>query len=242
MARPTLFISDLHLEAGRSDVSDLFLRFMAEEAREAQAVYILGDLFEMWLGDDDPTPFAGEIRGAIRGVVAAGVPVYVMHGNRDFLLGGRFCRDTGAELLDEYTVADVHGRRVLLMHGDLLCTDDVAYQKFRRTVRNPVVQKLALALPWPLRVMAARRMRTQTQAAVARKAAAIMDVNPQAVADTMRRYGVTTLLHGHTHRPGVHEFALDGVPATRIVLGDWDEQGSVLRWTDEGFSLARLPA
>lgn len=237
----SLFISDLHLEPGRAEISGQFLEFMATAAREVDALYILGDLFEMWLGDDDPTSFAAEIKSAIRGVTDCGVKVSVMHGNRDFLLGDRFCLDTGAALLEEYTVADVHGHRVLLMHGDQLCIDDVDYQRFRAMVRDPQWQQQMLNMAYPIRVQAARKLRAQTKAAVQLKAEEIMDVNQQAVEETMRRYGVHLLLHGHTHRPGVHEFLLDGRPATRIVLGDWFEQGSVLRWDDEGFSLQCLP-
>ncbi len=236
----SLFISDLHLEAGRTDIAEQFLDFMAGEARRADALYILGDLFELWLGDDDPTPFSARIRAAIRAVTDAGVPVHVMHGNRDFLLGRRFCAQTGATLLGEHTVAQLHGHRVLLMHGDLLCTDDVDYQRFRRTVRNPLWQRAMLALPWRWRVKLARSMRAKTQQATQRKAAAIMDVNQHTVEETMRRFGVDLLLHGHTHRPAVHDFALDGRPARRVVLGDWYEQGSVVRFDTAGPHLQEL--
>jgi UDP-2,3-diacylglucosamine hydrolase len=237
----SLFISDLHLEPGRADISGQFLEFMSTQAREADALYILGDLFEVWLGDDDPTPFSAEIKSAIRGVVDAGVPVSVMHGNRDFMLGEGFCTDTGVTLMDEYTVAELYGTRVLVMHGDLLCTDDVEYQQFRRMVRDPQWQQQMLAMPFPMRVNAARKMREQTKAATQLKAAEIMDVNQQTVEATMREYGVHTLLHGHTHRPAVHEFTLDGGKATRIVLGDWFDQGSVLRWDASGVDLQGLP-
>jgi UDP-2,3-diacylglucosamine hydrolase len=237
----SLFISDLHLEPGRADISGQFLAFMAGDAREADALYVLGDLFEMWLGDDDPTPFSAELKSAIRGVVDSGVPVSVMHGNRDFMLGDRFCADTGATLMDEYTVTEMYGRRVLIMHGDLLCTDDVDYQRFRRMVRDPKWQKAMMLMPFPIRVQAARKMRRQTKAAAQRKASEIMDVNQQTVEATMREHGVDLLLHGHTHRPAVHEFTLDGRPAARIVLGDWFDQGSVLRWDEHGFRLEGLP-
>ncbi len=237
----TLFISDLHLEPSRADVSGQFLAFMAGEAREADALYILGDLFEMWLGDDDPSPFVGEIKSAIRGLADSGVPVYLMHGNRDFLLGEQFCKDTGAELLEEYTIIDLHGNRVLLTHGDLLCTDDVDYQKFRAMVRNPAWQKMMLMMPFKFRTVAANKLRSESRAATARKASEIMDVNQQTVLATMREFDVELLLHGHTHRPAIHEFPLEnGNMGTRVVLGDWFDQGSVVRWDAEGLSLVEM--
>lgn len=241
MSGTTLFISDLHLEPGRADVSGQFLAFMGGEAREADALYILGDLFEMWIGDDDPSPFLAEIKSAIRGVVDDGVPVYVMHGNRDFLLGERFCEDTGAALIDEHTLIEIHGHRVLLMHGDLLCTDDLDYQKFRTMVRNPGWQRTMLMMPFKFREFAAKKMRAQTRVATARKPSEIMDVNQQAVLATMREYDVELLVHGHTHRPAIHEFPLpNGNEGTRVVLGDWFDQGSVVRWDAEGLSLVQM--
>ncbi|MEO0422361.1 MAG: UDP-2,3-diacylglucosamine diphosphatase [Pseudomonadota bacterium] len=241
MPGTTLFISDLHLEPGQAEVSGQFLAFMAEEARDADALYILGDLFEMWIGDDDPTPFYAEIKSAIRGLVDSGVPVYLMHGNRDFLLGEQFCQDTGATLLEEPTVIDLYGYRILLMHGDLLCSDDVDYQKFRVMVRNPAWQRMMRMMPFKFREVAAKKLRQQTRAATARKPSEIMDVNHQTVLTTMREYDVDLLLHGHTHRPAIHEFPLeDGVIGTRVVLGDWFDQGSVVRWDPEGLALVEM--
>ncbi len=239
----TLFISDLHLDGARPDITDQFLDFLSREARSAHALYILGDLFEAWIGDDDPDPDKRRVLAAMKQVSAGGVPCYVMHGNRDFLLGKRFCADSGAKLIDDGTVIDLYGKPVLLMHGDTLCTDDHAYQRLRRIVRNPVVKFVLRNLSLAQRQKLAAKMREGSKAhieAMDAAAPAIMDVNTAAVERTFRRYGVDSLIHGHTHRPAVHELRVDGRKATRIVLGDWYDQGSVLRWRKEGFELAGL--
>ncbi len=238
-----LFISDLHLDAARPDITSQFLDFLAREARQARALYILGDLFEAWIGDDDPDPDKRRVLSALRQLTAAGVPCYVMHGNRDFLLGSRFCADSGANLIDDGTVIDVHGRRVLLLHGDTLCTDDHAYQRLRRIVRNPIVKFVLRNLSLRQRQRLAEKMRAGSKAhidAMDKAAPYIMDVNAEAVTQAFRRHAVDCMIHGHTHRPAIHELMVDGHPATRIVLGDWYEQGSVLRWNERGFELAGL--
>jgi UDP-2,3-diacylglucosamine hydrolase len=174
----------------------------------------------------------------------AGVKSFLIHGNRDFLIGQRFCRETGMELLSDGTVIDLYGRRVLLMHGDLLCTDDHAYQRLRRIVRNPIVQFALRRLSLRQRQRLAERMREGSKEHIASMDVAapqIMDVNQDEVRRTFARYGVDCIIHGHTHRPAVHELQIDGKPAVRIVLGDWYEQGSVLRWNRQGFELATLP-
>jgi UDP-2,3-diacylglucosamine hydrolase len=239
----TLFISDLHLDASRPDITDQFLDFLAREAAQAQALYILGDLFEAWIGDDDPDPDKQRSIAALKTLTSRGVPCYVMHGNRDFLLGKRFCRDTGARLLDDGTIVELYGKRVLLMHGDTLFTDDPAYQRLRRIVRNPFVKLVLRNLSLRQRQRLAEKMRAGSKAhiqAMDKSAPDIMDVNDQAVADTFRRFDVQYLVHGHTHRPAVHRLQIDGHEATRIVLGDWYDQGSVLRWNADGFELAGL--
>lgn len=202
---------------------------------------MLGDLFEAWLGDDDPEPEYRRVIAALRALADAGTRLFFMHGNRDFLVGERFSTESGCALLGDHAVVDLYGERVLLMHGDLLCTDDVEYQAFRKMVRDPAWQARMLALPVAQRKALAAQVKAQTKAAVMAKAEDIMDVNDGAVADTMRRHGVRTLLHGHTHRPAVHRFTLDGEPATRIVLGDWYTQGSSVRWDASGFVLESLP-
>lgn len=181
--------------------------------------------------------------GALRTLTASGVPCYVMHGNRDFLLGKRFSAATGTELLPDSIVVDLYGRRTLLMHGDTLCTDDHAYQRLRRIVRNPLVKLLLRNLPLAQRQRLAQKLRAGSKAhidAMDKARPYIMDVNPQAVTAALRQAGTDCLIHGHTHRPAVHSLDLDGRPATRIVLGDWYEQGSVLRWNEQGYQLAGL--
>lgn len=239
----TLFISDLHLDGTRPDITAQFLAFLEREARGAQALYILGDLFEAWIGDDDPDPDKRRVVEGLRAVTSAGVKTFLIHGNRDFLIGRRFCQETGIELLVDGTVIDLYGRRVLLMHGDLLCIDDHAYQRLRRIVRNPVVQFVMRRLTLRQRQKLAERMRAGSKQHIASMDMAapdIMDVNQDEVRRTLARYGVDCMIHGHTHRPAVHELQVDGHAAVRIVLGDWYEQGSVLRWDERGFDLAKL--
>jgi UDP-2,3-diacylglucosamine hydrolase len=239
----TLFISDLHLDGSRPDITDQFLTFLQSEARSAQALYILGDLFEVWIGDDDPDSDKRRVLSAMRDVSVRGVACYVMHGNRDFLLGKRFCDDTGATLLADGTVVNLYGERVLLMHGDTLCTDDHSYQRLRRIVRNPFVKVILRSLGLRHRQSLAARMRAGSKAhidAMDKAAPYIMDVNSQAVASAFRHYDVSYLIHGHTHRPAIHDLHVDGRKATRIVLGDWHDQGSVLRWNETGYELVGL--
>ena len=239
----TLFISDLHLDGTRPDITAQFLDFLEREARRARALYILGDLFEAWIGDDDPDPDKRRVIAGLRAVTAGGVNTFLIHGNRDFLIGKRFCRETGIELLEDGTVIDLYGRRVLLMHGDLLCIDDHAYQRLRRIVRNPIVQFVLRSLSVRQRQRLAERMREGSKQHIKSMDVAapqIMDVNQDEVLRTLARYAVDCVIHGHTHRPAVHEIQIDGHKALRIVLGDWYEQGSVLRWNENGFKLASL--
>jgi UDP-2,3-diacylglucosamine hydrolase len=236
-----LFIADVHLDPSRPQITDLFERYLAsDEVRHADALYILGDLVEAWIGDDDDAELPARIAAATRAVRDAGVPVYFMVGNRDFLLGQAFAARAGLTLLDDGTVHDIHGRRTLLMHGDVLCTDDIAYQAVRRQVRTPEWQAQILAMPLQARRAFAAKAREDSKAHTGNTMESIMDVNADAVAETMRKAGVTRLIHGHTHRPAVHDFQLDGAPAQRIVLGDWYEQGSVLRVDADGVELRGL--
>lgn len=238
---PVLFISDLHLDPSRPQVTGLFLEFLAGAARTAAALYILGDLFEAWIGDDDPDPDHARVIAGLRATVDSGVPVWLMHGNRDFLLGEDFARRSGVRLLPDSTVIELFGTPALLLHGDTLCTDDRAYQDFRAMVREPRWQRDFLARPIGERQAIARQLRETSQEATRGKAEYITDVNADAVAGCMRDAGVRLLIHGHTHRPAMHEFELDGQPARRIVLGDWYEQGSLLRCDTEGCRLETLP-
>jgi UDP-2,3-diacylglucosamine hydrolase len=227
---PTLFISDLHLDESRPEIVDLFARFLAEEARGADALYILGDLFESWIGDDDDSPLGARVARALRSLRDSGVPIYFMRGNRDFVLGKKYADRAGMTILDDPTVIDLHGTPALLMHGDTLCTDDVDYQKFRRLMHNRLFQRIALAMPISWRRAFAGRLRGQSQKRVSAKREEIMDVNQQAVESAMRENRVNLLVHGHTHRPATHSFDLDGQTAERIVLGDWYDQSSILTW------------
>ena len=237
----TLFIADLHLDPARPQITNLFERYLAgAEVRHADALYILGDLVEAWIGDDDDAELPARIAAATRAVRDAGVPVYFMVGNRDFLLGQAFAERAGLTLLDDGTVHDIHGCRTLLMHGDVLCTDDVAYQAVRKQVRTPEWQAQILAMPLQARRAFAAKAREDSKAHTGSTMESIMDVNTDAVVEAMRKAGVTRLIHGHTHRPAVHDFQLAGAPAQRIVLGDWYEQGSVLRVDADGVELRGL--
>ena len=237
----TLFISDLHLEAARPEIAEQFDEFLAGEARGADALYILGDLFESWVGDDDPNPHYAEAKARIRAVAEARVPVYFMHGNRDFMIGERFAAETGVTILDDPVVHDIHGSRVLLSHGDAYCTDDHEYQAVRRMTRDPAWQAMMLEKPLAERLAFAASARADSMARGGTLDEVISDVNAGAIDAVMREHDVTLMLHGHTHRPDVHRFDLDGRPATRIVLGDWYEQGSVVRWGAAGFELSSMP-
>ncbi|HET7063031.1 MAG TPA: UDP-2,3-diacylglucosamine diphosphatase [Rudaea sp.] len=226
----TLFISDLHLDPARPHIVELFTRFVAGDARRAEALYILGDLFESWVGDDDDSPLAHQVVQSLSELNQAGVPVFFMHGNRDFLLGQAYAERAGMTLLNDPTVVEFAGERTLLMHGDTLCTDDVAYQEFRAVVRNPEWQKQFRARSLSERHAFAAQARAESVKHTAGAKPEIMDVNQAAVIAAMRKHGVRTLIHGHTHRPATHRFDLDGQAAERIVLGDWYEQSSVLTW------------
>ena len=232
-----LFISDLHLTAGDAETTRRFVDFVEGPARAARELYILGDLFEAWIGDDDDDPRIAPIIDALAGLTANGVPCALMHGNRDFLLGQRFCALTGCRLLRDYERLMLFGQAVLLTHGDLLCTDDTRYMTLRSELRSPVWQREFLAKSLDERRQIASDLRQLSATEIATKNDYIMDVNQAAVERTMRDFDVTLLLHGHTHRPAVHRFDLDARPAARIVLGAWYEQASVVRWTAEGFSL-----
>ncbi|WP_437887062.1 UDP-2,3-diacylglucosamine diphosphatase [Phytobacter sp. V91] len=237
----TLFIADLHLQTEEPAITAGFLHFLHGVARKADALYILGDLFEAWIGDDDPTPLHREIASAIKALVESGVPCYFIHGNRDFLLGKRFARESGMQLLPEEKVLELYGRRVLIMHGDTLCTDDAGYLAFRAKVHKPWLQKLFLALPLFIRQRIAVKMRAGSKAANSHKSLTIMDVNPDAVVNVMEKHQVQCLIHGHTHRPDVHELSINQTPAIRVVLGAWHTQGSMVKVTADDIELSHFP-
>jgi UDP-2,3-diacylglucosamine hydrolase len=221
-----IFISDLHLNAASPATLARFLRFCTQDANRHAELLILGDLFEYWIGDDtleDPADtVSGTVAAALRDLTHRGVALYVMHGNRDLLLGAGFLRATGAQLLADPALADIDDRRVLLAHGDAWCTRDVEYMRFRASVRQEAAQRQFLASPRAARLAFMGAARQQSEAGKRAKAMEIMDVTPAAVDDAMRAHGVRVLIHGHTHRPATHRFTLDGEPAERWVLPDWD--------------------
>lgn len=226
---PALFISDLHLTEERPEANERFIGLLEGKARTTDALYILGDFFEWWIGDDDlELPFNAVVAGLLGELAGRGVSVYLMHGNRDFLFGQRFCAATGAKLLADPTVHEIAGVRTLLMHGDTLCTDDVDYQNWRRIARSEAWQREFLANSLAERRRAIVGMRERSVEAVQAKPAELMDVNDAAVAQAMRAHAVTRLVHGHTHRPGRHALTIDGRRAERWVLPDWYGRGGYL--------------
>jgi UDP-2,3-diacylglucosamine hydrolase len=235
----TLVVSDLHLDPSQPEIAAQFHAFLRGPARDAAALYVLGDLFEAWVGDDAGTH--GDTIAALRGAADAGLALYFMHGNRDFLLGERFCREAGGELLTDPTIVEADGRRALLTHGDALCTDDTPYQRLRAIVRDPAIRTQFLSLGLTQRHALANEARAGSRAHTATQQTMLMDVNPAAVERAFRAADVDTIVHGHTHRPGVHTHVVDGRPRTRIVTGDWFTQGSVLRWDTDGLELMQLP-
>jgi UDP-2,3-diacylglucosamine hydrolase len=232
-----LFVSDLHLDEARPQITELFLRFLHDECRSAQALYVLGDLFEAWVGDDDDSALAGSIAGALRGVRDAGAEVGFIRGNRDFLVGQEYAARCGMTLLPDPCVLRLAGEPVLLLHGDLLCSDDLKYLEFRRQVREPAWQAAFLSQPLAARQAFAKKARAESSARQAGMPLEIGDATPSAVDELFARFGVRRMIHGHTHRPAVHAEAR----RERIVLGDWYEQGSVLRLDDTGrYTLSAL--
>ncbi|MDA8127738.1 MAG: UDP-2,3-diacylglucosamine diphosphatase [Betaproteobacteria bacterium] len=217
----TFFVADLHLTDERPAATGRFFRFLEDEAAGADALYILGDLFEAWIGDDHHEAVADETARRLAALAAAGTPVYFMHGNRDFLLAERYAAESGMCLIADPARIDLYGVPTLLMHGDTLCIDDTAYQNFRRRVRHPLTRALLRHLPRSLRIRMARQARAGSDAAKARKTAEIMDVNAHEVVRVLREHGACRLIHGHTHRPGRHVHAVDGRECVRWVVPDW---------------------
>jgi UDP-2,3-diacylglucosamine hydrolase len=236
----SLFISDLHLEADRPDIADQFLRFLETEALNADALYILVDLFERWVGDDDPNEHYAWIKQGLRKLTRKDVSVYFMHGNRDFMIGEDFASETGIEILADPHVIDIHGDKVLLSHGDAYCTDDIEYQAVRTMTRDPQWQAMMLDKSLEERLAFAEQARAASQAHGDKLNETIVDVNDAAIESAFQDAGVNLMLHGHTHRPKVHQLEIDGKPATRIVLGDWYDHGSVVRWDENGPVLSEM--
>jgi UDP-2,3-diacylglucosamine hydrolase len=233
-----LFISDLHLSFDKPEITRRFLDFLENRAPRAEALYILGDLFDAWIGDDDPTPPNGKIKRQLKKLTDTGIQVYLQLGNRDFLLGERFCRETGITLLGDYAMIDLYGVPTLLTHGDLLCTDDLPYQAFRAKSHTPAWMHSVLRKPLLLRLLAARWYRWRSFRHKRNKSLEIMDVNQETVIRVMREYSCLRLIHGHTHRPNTHNFQIDGKVAQRLVLAAWSPAaGQALCWTPEGYTV-----
>lgn len=237
----TLFISDLHLSAERPEIINLFVKFMRDDAQAASELYILGDLFEVWLGDDYLEPGLDPAISALKHYSDTGKPLYVMHGNRDFLMDSGFKQLTGCKLLPDPSLITLNGKLTLISHGDELCIDDIEYMEFRSMVRNPDWQKAFLAKPVEERIAYAKQARSESKSKTKQKAMEIMDVNQTAVEQLMAKHNVDLLIHGHTHRPNTHHFTSNSKNMTRIVLGDWYEHGSVLICNTQGCELKTIP-
>lgn len=229
----TYFIADLHLSETQPNLTALFIEFMQQQALQADAVYILGDLFDFWIGDDEQSELMDKVRNQIKQLTQSGVPCYFQHGNRDFLLGKGFAERCGLQLLPDYQVVNLYGTPTLLCHGDALCIDDVKYQAYRKKVHQPWRQWLFLHLPLKVRLKIAEKIRHKSRTDKQRKAAEIMDVNPHFVQHIFAEFGVKRMIHGHTHRQKIHK-----IPPhfERIVLGDWGETASILEVTPQGIS------
>jgi UDP-2,3-diacylglucosamine hydrolase len=234
-----LFISDLHLDPDRRDVVDIFLQFLNTQARTAKALYILGDLFEVWIGDDEETEFTTTIVEAIKSLVESGVAVFFMHGNRDFLAGERFEQLSGVHIIPDPFPVHLAGHKCLLLHGDTLCTGDVKYIEFRSLVRNPQWQQDFLSKSLEERRGIARALREKSLVEMSQKEEAIMDVEEQAVTKVCKEFQPELIIHGHTHRPGIHEVT-DCENTQRIVLADWYDSGSYLQLDKDGFNSISL--
>lgn len=237
----TLFIADLHLSEQEPAITAGFLRFLKEQAINAESLYILGDFFDYWIGDDCPSSLHQTIADALKEVTDSGVTCYFIHGNRDFLLGQHFADKCGMILLPETQVLELYKHKILILHGDTLCTDDAGYQNYRKKVHTRWIQKLFLALPLFIRQKIAHKMRSSSQQANQYKSESIMDVNQQAVIDTFRKYNVRWMIHGHTHRPAIHQINVDNKVCHRGVLGAWHEQGSMFKVTENDIELIFFP-
>lgn len=236
-----LFISDLHLSPTRQDITALFVDFLQTRAVGAKGLFILGDLFEVWLGDDVSLADHRQAVSALRALSDSGTPIFYLHGNRDFSVGGLFALNTGIQIFDDPSAIELDGQKVLISHGDALCTDDIQYQRLRKIIRHPWVLSTMLALPKVSREWIGSNIRKASTKSQQSKPMSIMDVNDDAVAELMRDRGIYTLVHGHTHRPHQHYFSVDDTPAERHVLGDWYTQGSVLTLENGQWQLESMP-
>ncbi|MCK5829754.1 MAG: UDP-2,3-diacylglucosamine diphosphatase [Methylococcales bacterium] len=241
MEKETIFISDLHISLNKKEITKKFLLFLENQARQANAIYILGDLFDAWIGDDDNTPPNKQIKTQLKLLTDSGVSVFLQQGNRDFLIGDQFCTETGITLLDDYAVIKLNGVNTLLTHGDLLCTDDLPYQAFREKSRTEEWKQNVLSKPLLIRLLAARWYRFRSFFHKRKKSQDIMDVNQQTVIDEMKKHDCYRLIHGHTHRPFIHNLEIKGKPALRFVLAEWKKDSvEILRWNAKGYKIENI--
>jgi UDP-2,3-diacylglucosamine hydrolase len=241
LKKDIFFISDLHLALGKKEITQHFLSFLSHQARDASAIYILGDLFDVWVGDDNNTSPNKQIKAQLKQLTDAGTQIFLQQGNRDFLIGQQFCKETGITLLDEYTVIDLNGIKTLLTHGDLLCTDDIAYQDFRKKSHTDEWQQNVLSKPLLIRLLAARWYRFRSHFHKRKKSQDIMDVNQQTVIKVMEQYNCLRLIHGHTHRPAIHDLIINRKAGQRFVLAEWKKESvEILRWSSEGYKIEKI--
>lgn len=241
MKQDIIFISDLHLALEKKEITERFLSFLKNQARTASSVYILGDLFDVWIGDDDTTPPIKTIKTELKSLTDSGTQVFLQQGNRDFLMGEQFCQQTGITLLDDYVVIQINEVNTLLTHGDLLCTDDIPYQAFRKKSHTQEWKNNVLSKPLLVRLVAARWYRFRSYFHKRKKSAEIMDVNQLTVVNEMQKYNCLRLIHGHTHRPAIHDFEINGEAAQRFVLAEWKkERIEILRWNSAGYQIENI--
>ncbi len=238
MNQDIYFISDLHLALKKKEITQHFISFLDNQASNSSTIYILGDLFDVWIGDDDNTRPNKQIKTRLRQLTDSGIQIFLQQGNRDFLIGQQFCKETGITLLDDYTVIDLNGVKTLLTHGDLLCSDDIAYQEFRNKSHTDEWKQNVLSKPLFVRLLAARWYRFRSYFHKRKKSQGIMDVNQQTVVNIMKQHHCLRLIHGHTHRPAIHNFKINGEAAQRFVLAEWKKDGvEILRWNLEGYEV-----
>jgi UDP-2,3-diacylglucosamine hydrolase len=241
LKQKTIFISDLHISLEKKEITQRFISFLQNQALTASAVYILGDLFDTWVGDDDNMPPNKKIKSELKKLTDSGVNIFLQQGNRDFLLGYRFATETGVTLLDDYAVIDLCGVKTLLTHGDLLCTDDIPYQEFRKKSHTEEWMQNVLNKPLLLRLLVARWYRFRSFFHKRKKSQDIMDVSQQTVIKVMQEYNCSRLIHGHTHRPAIHDFELNGKQVQRFVLAEWKKDfAEILYWDNEGYKKESL--
>lgn len=241
MNKEIIFISDLHISLNKKEITRHFLSFLNNQACKAKSIYILGDLFDTWVGDDDNTPPNKQIKSKLKQLTDSGIQIFLLLGNRDFLIGHQFSKETGITLLDDFTVIELNGVKTLLTHGDLLCTDDLAYQAFREKSRSNKWKQDVLSKPLIIRLLVARWYRFKSYFHKRKKSQDIMDVNQQTVVNEMLKHDCHRLIHGHTHRPAIHGFEINGKPAQRFVLAEWEKNSTeILCWDSEGYRVKNI--